>query len=79
MAEHDVVVIGAGHNGLIVACYLAKAGLDVCGGDDGLRWVVVSFTQIEIRSLIFERPFHGKQDKRSSVFDRYQPGYWRNA
>jgi phytoene dehydrogenase-like protein len=28
--EHDVVVIGAGHNGLIVAAYLAKAGLDVC-------------------------------------------------
>ena len=28
--EHDVVVVGAGHNGLIVATYLAKAGLDVC-------------------------------------------------
>ena len=28
--EHDVVVIGGGHNGLIVAAYLAKAGLDVC-------------------------------------------------
>jgi len=28
--KHDVVVIGAGHNGLIVAAYLAKAGLDVC-------------------------------------------------
>lgn len=26
---HDVVVIGGGHNGLIVAAYLAKAGLDV--------------------------------------------------
>jgi beta-carotene ketolase (CrtO type) len=28
-ADHDVIVVGAGHNGLIVA-YLAKAGLDVC-------------------------------------------------
>jgi len=27
---HDVVVIGGGHNGLIVAAYLAKAGVDVC-------------------------------------------------
>ena len=27
---HDVVVIGGGHNGLIVAAYLLKAGLDVC-------------------------------------------------
>src|SRR5438067_12597568 len=25
----DVVVIGAGHNALVAACYLAKAGLDV--------------------------------------------------
>src|SRR5437879_3207016 len=25
--EHDVVIIGAGHNGLVAAFYLAKAGL----------------------------------------------------
>lgn len=30
MAKHDVVVVGGGHNGLTVAAYLAKAGLDVC-------------------------------------------------
>jgi len=28
--KHDVVVVGGGHNGLVVAAYLAKAGLDVC-------------------------------------------------
>lgn len=27
--EADVVIVGAGHNGLTAACYLAKAGLDV--------------------------------------------------
>jgi len=27
--EHDVIVIGAGHNGLACAAYLAKSGLDV--------------------------------------------------
>ena len=31
MAEqYEVVVAGAGHNGLMVGAYLAKAGLDVC-------------------------------------------------
>lgn len=29
MSDHDVIVVGAGHNGLTCACYLARAGLDV--------------------------------------------------
>ena len=27
--NHDVVIIGGGHNGLVCACYLARAGLSV--------------------------------------------------
>src|SRR5580704_7329588 len=27
--SRDVVVVGAGHNGLVAACYLARAGFDV--------------------------------------------------
>ncbi|HEV2905246.1 MAG TPA: FAD-dependent oxidoreductase, partial [Pyrinomonadaceae bacterium] len=27
MATHDIIIIGGGHNGLVAACYLAKAGL----------------------------------------------------
>ncbi|MGQ9728410.1 MAG: phytoene desaturase family protein, partial [Candidatus Fervidibacter sp.] len=28
--RYDVVIIGAGHNGLVAAAYLSKAGLKVC-------------------------------------------------
>jgi phytoene dehydrogenase-like protein len=27
MADYDIIIIGGGHNGLVAACYLAKAGL----------------------------------------------------
>jgi len=30
MSRYDVIVIGAGHNGLVAAAYLARAGLSVC-------------------------------------------------
>ena len=36
--KHEVVVIGGGHNGLTVASYLAKAGVDVCVVEN-LPWV----------------------------------------
>ena len=29
MAARDAVVVGGGHNGLVAACYLARAGRDV--------------------------------------------------
>lgn len=29
-AKYDALIIGAGHNGMVLGCYLAKAGLKVC-------------------------------------------------
>ena len=41
MPPAEVVVVGGGHNGLVCACYLARAGLDVvvleAGGLGGWR------------------------------------------
>ncbi len=28
-SKYDVAIIGGGHNGLVAACYLAKAGMSV--------------------------------------------------
>jgi phytoene dehydrogenase-like protein len=30
MKTYDAIIIGGGHNGLVAACYLAKAGFEVC-------------------------------------------------
>ena len=27
---YDALIVGGGHNGLVAACYLARAGYDVC-------------------------------------------------
>src|ERR1044071_6236829 len=27
MADYDIIIVGGGHNGLVAACYLARAGL----------------------------------------------------
>ena len=43
MTDYDAVVIGAGHNGLICATYLAKAGH---------RVLAVSYTHLTLPTIV---------------------------
>jgi len=36
--DFDAVIVGAGHNGLVCACYLAQAGLRVGVFEPGTSW-----------------------------------------
>jgi len=47
----DVVVIGAGHNGLVCAAYLAAAGLEVCVLE--AREMVGGNTVTELKRIVF--------------------------
>ena len=67
---YDVVVMGAGHNGLVAACYLAKAGKKVLviernayyGGGVLTRELTVPgfrcFDQTSNRTQSFDEPIH---------------------
>jgi phytoene dehydrogenase-like protein len=61
-AEHDVVIVGGGHNGLACAAYLAKAGMDV---------VVLEVTPDQMFSFR-PIPFYG--DPRTPVAGLYLSG-----
>jgi len=37
--DHDIIILGGGHNGLVAACYLAQAGMDGLSPEN--KWPVV--------------------------------------
>ena len=59
MKTYDAIVVGAGHNGLTTAAFLAKAGLDVVGSQ--------SFTD--------QGRFATHEDAWTASFDGFDPAF----
>ena len=60
----DIVIIGGGHNGLVAACYLAKAGL--------------STVVLERREGVFQRDFVHVRTTDAAQAHRFLLGIFRN-
>ena len=63
-AEHDVVIVGGGHNGLACAAYLARAGLDV---------MVLERREVLGGAAVTEQPWPGYQISSASYVVSLMP------
>ena len=54
--EFDIIIIGAGHNGLAAGCYLAKSGMKVpnlgLGIGNFLTWLAVGVVFAKLNELM---------------------------
>lgn len=69
-ANHDAIVVGGGHHGTIIACYLAKAGLKVA--------VLEGHTGLGGGAVSEEAPAPGFRQNPHAHFTRFygHPAYW---
>ena len=75
--RYDAIVVGAGHNGLVTACYLARAGLTVAPPGRHLMSIFAQYAPYALREATWDAQGERFADRCFDLLDEYAPNFRR--